>query len=293
MLLRIPVFNFSNQEENQLVALLVRSIDAVFEAFNLSLKERRIAECLLERGILRASTVANYCELPRNTVRGLLDKLVGEGFLVRTRRGNTHFYGVEQLGRLRMLLEEKRERVMEEVEQQLAALDQARENFTRPNGSSTKPRVTFYEGEDGIRRVYEDTLLSSERLRSWGSFDANRDALPKYFRTYYKRRAKRGISIKSLHPDSVLAREAQRLDPVELRECVLVPLPRFKVTPEIQVYDNKVNIVSWVDKLGIIIESKEIAEAFKDVFDLSFDGAKALFPDGVRKENGSTRAKKR
>lgn len=257
----------------------------IFEAFHFSVKESTVVQCLLELGIQRASSVASYCEMPRNTVRGILDKLTASGFLICTRRGNTHFYGVERPEALRRSLEVRRESVIEEVTHQLAALDNAGYLITRAGQPGSRPKVTFYEGFEGLRRVYEDTLDAKEGLRSWGSFDVNQDALPKYFKTYYKRRARRGVRMTSIHPDSSLAREHHRNDARELRQSVLVDQKKFNLSPEIQVYDNKINIVSWRDKLGIIIESQEIAHAMKAIFDLCLEGA-------AKKSSGKRQRKK-
>lgn len=80
--------------------------------------------------------------------------------------------------------------------------------------------------------------------------------------------------MQSIHPDTPAARQAQKRDKQELRKSILVPKEKFNIQPEIQVYNNKVNITSWKEKLGIIIESEEIAQAMKMIFDLSYEGAK-------------------
>lgn len=247
-------------------------LDDLFDAFHLSPKERKVISCLLERGMQRASTVAMLCELPRNTTRGILDKLVGSGFLVRSRRRNAHYYSVDNTEALRRTLEMKRDAFTEEVGRQLSALSREGHLLASFSVSATRPKVTFYDGYEGLRRVYEDTLTATEGLRSWGSFDTNRLALPRYFTTYYKRRARRGIPMTSIHPDTPLAREHHKNDSKELRQSVLVSKSSFNLSPEIQVYDNKVNIVSWREKIGIIIESEEIANAIKAIFDLSLKG---------------------
>jgi hypothetical protein len=41
-------------------------------------------------------------------------------------------------------------------------------------------------------------------------------------------------------------------------------------------YDNKIMIASWKEKLGIIIESAEITDAMKKIFELALIGAKTL-----------------
>jgi hypothetical protein len=70
----------------------------------------------------------------------------------------------------------------------------------------------------------------------------------------------------------------------ELRQSILLSSNVFNLTPEIQVYDNKVNIISWGDKLGIIIESEELLNALKAILDLSYR------PDAIRNTADTTRA---
>src|SRR3989344_3084305 len=60
------------------------------------------------------------------------------------------------------------------------------------------------------------------------------------------------------------------------RETAMVPADKYYFSPEINIYDNKVMIASWKEKLGIIIESHEIADAMKKVFELAWAEAKRL-----------------
>jgi pterin-4a-carbinolamine dehydratase len=140
--------------------------------------------------------------------------------------------------------------------------------------SKTRPKITFYEGLDGLEKVYEDTLTSRSGLKSWASYDHLLDVMPDYFADYFKRRSKKKIKMTSIHPDTAKARAAQARDAIEFRESALIPAEKFDWQPEIQVYDNKVNITSWKEKIGIIIESEEIANAFRAIFELSYEAAK-------------------
>ncbi|MBI5155951.1 hypothetical protein HZA45_01610, partial [Candidatus Peregrinibacteria bacterium] len=117
-----------------------------------------------------------------------------------------------------------------------------------------------------------DTLTAS-RLKSWASYDALHGHMPDYFRTYFSRRTAKGIPMRSIHPDTPAARAGQKRDAEELRESALVPADRFTWVPEIQIYDEKVNITSFAEKLGVLIQSKEIAEALEAIFDLSYEAA--------------------
>jgi hypothetical protein len=55
-----------------------------------------------------------------------------------------------------------------------------------------------------------------------------------------------------------------------MRESALVPADTYYFSPEINIYDNKVMIASWREKLGIIIESTEIADAMKKIYELAW-----------------------
>jgi len=255
----------------------------LLKSFELTEKEIDVFLKVLALGSQPASSIARICELPRNTVRGILDNLVKRGLMVRTQRANTQYYATEQKENLKKTLLRRKQRMEEELETQMALLDEYGDELSKRHWAKSRPRITFYEGEAGLEKVYEDTLTSKNGFKSRGSFDANKDAMPEYFKGYYKRRAKKHIPMKSIHPDTPLAREHHRNDKDELRESMLVPTDRFDLTPEIQVYDNKVNIVSWKEKLGIIIESQEIADAVGAIFNLSYEAAEKYEGSGGKK----------
>jgi sugar-specific transcriptional regulator TrmB len=139
-----------------------------------------------------------------------------------------------------------------------------------------RPKVFFYEGKEGIEKVYEDTLTSHETIRAYASVDNMHAGLPGYFPEYYKRRAGKGIAIRAIVPNSEIGKERKNSDEKEMRETALVPLKDFEFIPEINIYDNKVMIASWREKLGIIIESTEIADAMKKIYELAWAEAKRL-----------------
>ncbi|MCR4311594.1 MAG: hypothetical protein NUV54_03465, partial [Candidatus Taylorbacteria bacterium] len=58
-----------------------------------------------------------------------------------------------------------------------------------------------------------------------------------------------------------------------------VPPEKYYFSPEINIYDNKVMIASWKEKLGVIIESAEIADAMKKIYELAWTEAKRLDAD--------------
>jgi hypothetical protein len=127
-----------------------------------------------------------------------------------------------------------------------------------------------------MKQVYEDTLTSKETILAFATIEDVHAAFSNYFPRYYKRRAEKGINIRAVFPDTPLSIERTKYDTEEARESVLVPANIYTFHPEINIYDNKMMIASWREKLGIIIESTEIADAMKKIFELAWIGAKQV-----------------
>ncbi|MBU0458209.1 hypothetical protein KJ652_00840 [Patescibacteria group bacterium] len=252
----------------------------LLKSFRLTSKEIKIFLKVLELGSQPASNISRVCEMPRNTVRSILDGLVKKGLMVKTRRANTQYYATEKKENIIRALKHKKLRYEEEIENQIDLLESYGDELSVRHWAKSRPKITFYEGTAGLEKVYEDTLTAKNGLKSWASYDALLDVMPEYFENYFKRRAKKGIPMRSIHPDSPASRAGQKRDDQELRHSALVPMDKFNWSPEIQVYNNKINITSWQEKLGIIIESEEIADAFRTIFDLSFEAAEAYGKTG-------------
>lgn len=137
-----------------------------------------------------------------------------------------------------------------------------------------RPKIRFYEGLGGLKTVYEDTLTSSESIRAYATVDDMHNTLPNYFPEYYKRRAKNNIFIRAIVPATDIGKDRKSYDIEEKREIAFVPPEKYYFSPEINIYDNKVMIASWREKLGIIIESEEIADAMKKIYELAWDRSK-------------------
>ena len=163
-----------------------------------------------------------------------------------------------------------------ETEQQLRTAKAFLPQLRAMHTVEDRPQVRFYEGLDGLKEVYEDTLTSTEPIVAYAAIDEMHTTLKEYFPLYYKRRAQKGISIRGIVPKTALALERATHNEEEAREIAFVPPEKFGFSPEIDIYDNKVMIASWKEKLGVIIQSAEIADAMKKIFELAWAEAKRL-----------------
>ncbi len=241
-------------------------------AWGFSAKEVAIYMALLTLGKGAVTEITRKADINRTTGYDILDSLVAKKLISVSGKEPKQEYAAESPEHIISYLEEQQAAITKHLNDAKAAVPQLKTLHNVKN----RPKVRFYEGEDGLQEVYEDTLTSHEDLRSLTLVDEAENTLKRYFPKYYQRRAGKGISIRAIFPDSPGARHLKKKDGIEARESLIIPTNDFDLKPEINVYDNKVMIASWSEKLGIIIESQEIANAIKQLFELAWQEAKRL-----------------
>ncbi len=239
---------------------------------NFSEKEADVYLALLELGKATVSVIARKAGLNRTTGYHILDSLTGKGLVSVSGSEPLQEFVAESPDKITELLQKK----FTEYEKYLNQAKETVPQLKSFHNISDRPRVRFYEGKQGLMEVYEDTLTSREPLKAFANFEDMHKALPDYFPSYYLRRAKKGLNIRGVVPITPEALERQKHNKEEAREMVFVPGDKYYFSPEIDMYDNKVMIASWKEKLGIIIESEEIADAMKKVFELAWIGAQQI-----------------
>lgn len=239
-------------------------------SFGLSKKEAGVYIAALELGRGTVSQISRKAGINRTTGYDILDSLSNYGLVRISGKEPKQEYVAESPDNLVTMLEKRLENTKTAIEDAKESLPE----FKSIHTVSDRPQIKFYEGIEGMKHVYEDTLTSSGPIRAYGNYDVMYGTMGDYFPAYYRRRAKKGIKAIAIVPDSPLARERVSKNSEESRELAVVPKEKFDITPDIEIYDNKVMITSWREKLGIIIESAEIADAMKKIFELAWAEAK-------------------
>ncbi|KKU82160.1 MAG: Transcriptional regulator, TrmB [Parcubacteria group bacterium GW2011_GWA1_47_8] len=249
-------------------------IDKVLQNFKFSDKEIAVYLALLELETATATQIADQSQINRSTVYVIIEALQKRGLIsINKEEDSITKYVASPPERLLQLAEEETKRYQNLVGQIHSVLPELKSRY---RGNKPRPKVRLYEGKEGLISAYEDTLTSSESIRAYASIENMHKALPGYFPDYYKRRADKGIAIRSILPDTEEARQRTAYDKEESRESALVPAGEYSFSPEINIYDNKIVFMSLVEKFSLIIESKELADAFKKAFELSWKEATRL-----------------
>jgi sugar-specific transcriptional regulator TrmB len=242
------------------------------QSFGFSNKEADVYLALLSLGTGTVTEISRKAGINRTTGYDILASLVNKELVTISGKEPKQEYIIESPDTLTKYLEIQALQASENIKRSKDIIPELKSMQSLEN----RPKIKFYEGIEGLQNVYEDTLTSSEPILAYASIDDMHKALPNYFPEYYKRRAKNGISIRGIVPKTKLSIERTQHDKEEKREIAFVPADKYYFSPEINIYDNKVMIASWREKLGIIIESEEIADAMKKIFSLAWAESKRL-----------------
>jgi len=132
-----------------------------------------------------------------------------------------------------------------------------------------------FEGEAGIIHVMEDTLTSSGEILCWADAKAaTTTILSDYYPRYIKKKVERSIWLRGIFSFDEEAQKLKDRGEEELREIYMIPKVEYPFKNEINIYDDKVAIVSHQDKVGIIIHNSYIADTQRSIFNFAFKHAK-------------------
>ncbi len=248
------------------------SLKKTLEYIGFSEKEVLVYLALLELGKGTVTQISRKAGINRPTGYHVLASLESKELVKVSGKEPKQEYVAESPDQIEKIL-------LKKIENDQSYINEARKiipELKSIHNIADRPKVLFYEGKEGLQKVYEDTLTSREEILAYASVEDVESTLPNYFPEYYKRRAKKGIKIRAIFPESKEARNRADLDEEEIRESLLISSEKFGFHPEINIYNNKIMIASWREKLGIIIESAEIADAMKKIYELAWAEAKRL-----------------
>jgi len=240
-------------------------INELLKKLGFSENESKVYLAGLELGLSSAQDIAQKAGIKRTTGYSVLNYLVNRGVVGKTKiRGKTR-YTVEPPERLLTLINE----IEHGIKQALPELNAIY------NKNENKPKITFYEGQNSIQKIYDDTLIEkSKEILEWNTnayFENKADVDPNYIH----KRVELNIHAKRIAGEgSVWDTKHRYLDENELSETLILPKELFDPKIEVNIYNNKIAFLNYEENMSVIIESKAIADAMRQAYELSWEGAK-------------------
>lgn len=242
-------------------------IEQLLQKLGFSNKEAKVYLASLELGMASAQDVAAQANLKRTTGYAVLNFLVNRGIMGKTKiKGKTRFVP-EPPERLATLIRE----LDQAVHQTLPELNAIY------NKKETKPKITFYEGPHAVQKIYDDTLIEKPaeilEYNTNAYFEGKANVDPDYIKKrvaleiHARRIAGKGSNWDTKH---------KYLDQKELSQTAIVPKEQFDPQIEVNIYNNKIAFLNYAENMSVIIESKAIADAMRQAYELSWIGAKSV-----------------
>jgi sugar-specific transcriptional regulator TrmB len=230
----------------------------------LSEKESKVYLTALEMGAETAQNIAKKANINRATTYVQIDSLKLKGLMSEFEKGKKTFYVAESPERLSGLLnlfEKELELKKSEADRILPGL------LDMFSGMGERPKVRFFEGIEGARAMDEEMLHVKSNI-VWGLID-----LDKLFNYYpgqeevTKYRIQKKIKSKIIYTRSQ-GPLATANDPDHFREAKFVAKEKMPLSAEINIYDNKVSMITYNSRIvGVIIDNQNIADTVRSLFE--------------------------
>jgi predicted transcriptional regulator len=248
------------------------------QTLGLDEKEAKAYLALLELGEGSVGQLASKSDIKRTTLYDVIDSLKHKGLLGMSKRGKRTVYVAEDPRVLEEHLEEKRHRLKKLLPELLSIA-----NFLE-----NKPKIRYFEGDDGIKEVYKDTLnFPRQEMLAWVSEEAwEFDDQEFLFGYYVPKRVAKKIWVRVIAPDLPRMYDYQNDDQKSLRQTRLIPAEKFPLPVEIDLYGhNRIAVMAFAEKLGLIIESEKIYTTLRSIFEMSWkfsEGSEVRHEDKYR-----------
>ena len=240
------------------------------EMLGFSRKESLVYVALLDLGRGTVTEISKKTGINRTTIYDVVGELEKIGLVVQVAGVKKKTYRPEPPEKLPVILEKKAAQLREMAKQSEGLVSMLQ---TVAAKTPNKPKIKVYEGESGLRSLYDASLLCKTFIRSFLTADALETFDPEYIHSYFERRAQKGINIRGILNDTEASRGYKAKSKQLLREIHLVPKEKMNIVPEVYIYDDTISIFSIKERLGVSIESQDIADAFKKLYDLAWERA--------------------
>jgi DNA-binding MarR family transcriptional regulator len=146
------------------------------------------------------------------------------------------------------------------------------------NLNHNRPGIKFYEGIDGLKKIYDEVLeagLDFHMIRSANEPIYQKEIFP-VINEFIKKRVKKNMKVTAIIPKDFDNNMEEKTNEW-LLNIFWVDKKIYNSPVEIIIFGNKIAILSFSEELiGIVIESKQIAISLVQIFSLASLGCKKI-----------------
>lgn len=244
-------------------------------SLGLSENEAKIYLALLELGPSLVTEMSRKAEVNRVSCYDVMEKLVKYNLV--TYASGKHAkkrYSAMPPHNLFSFLERKQKREEKQLEELKNKMPELKMLYREPN----RPSIKFFEGTEGLKAIYAETLKSKSEILSVGDCEEwETPELAAWGRQYNRERAKLKIYERILVPESVKTINWFHNYSTTMKYTTYRILPKEKVNylfdSEINIFEDKIMIalLKKPNRMGILITSPQLANILKAMFEMAWE----------------------
>ncbi len=243
------------------------------EKIGLSENEAKVYLAGLELGPSTAQMIAAKATVSRPTTYIMIETLIKRGLMSSFQKGKKRIFVCGEPSQLKKIIEQEKNFLSKKV----GDLEKLLPQLLQVTKLTEPPIVTVFEGAVGLRNIHDDLIETSKKTGIIDNIAAIDDArkrdpedemMPLWNEIAENKIKVRTIYIKS-GEDVVYPGQAEGY-----WQTRRLPEEKFNFGGEISVYGNKVAALTTKGKIfGLVIESREIADTFRTIFELAWQSA--------------------
>ena len=228
---------------------------------------------LIKNGSLTPPQTATILNIKRTNAYAVLDQLQELGLASKKEIRKKVAYWAENPIALEKLAKNKRDKALEHeklVQSSMPTLLNYFYTFT------DQPGVRFFQGTEGIKDIYNDMLRTGKDIFVIRS-PHDQDLMSNEFFVKFKdKKAKLNINTFMINPQENREVYNATTDKLYKTSRTQVTPDQYSANVELSTYGDKVSIISFGEEaMGMIIDSPQIAEANRQIFNLAKLGAES------------------
>lgn len=232
-------------------------LEKSLEYLGLDQKEAKVYLALLQLGSASVPKISIKANVKRPTTYLILEELRKKGLVTLIPKPNKTIYTAQSP---QQLIEEQRER--EEIIQ-----EKMPELLAMYNSQKEKPKISFYEGEENIVKLYEE-IFKEKEVDIYGSINSLSPEAEKQLEKNLHLIETNGSKVRELLQADSKSIRFQQKNNSEMHRIKIAP-EQYKFPTDNLIFGNKLAIFSYKDTpQAVVIESSDVVATYKSVFEI-------------------------
>jgi sugar-specific transcriptional regulator TrmB len=230
--------------------------------------EIKVYNTLLESGEMAAGEIIKKTALKRGDCYNKIYDLKKKGLIEEFSKNKKKYFRVNDPNNLDNLINAKYSEIADTKKMLESILPEIESTY---NLTYFKPRVNFYEGVDGFKKVLYDTLTAKSVIYTYVDIEAVQKYAKNINARYVQDREKMGKKKKVIAVNSIYNRKYFEKQGGTTTDIKFIDYPLKDFGAAMQIYDNKVSYLIMRDKMiSVLIEDSSVAKMHKGLFEFNW-----------------------